>query len=113
MTIGFDLDHDLHLEFSRSNVKFDLEYSRSNVEFAVTQPKMLWLPWSQKQTYRFNSDVTIGIDLSCDLDLKYLICYILWQNDLIAMKQKKKALNVTLKFDLVHDLDLGFSRSNF
>ena len=41
VTIGFDLGHDL-----------DLEFSRSNMEFAISQPKIVWLPWNEKQTYR-------------------------------------------------------------
>ena len=44
MTIGFDLGHDL-----------DLEFSRSNIEFAISQPKMVRLPRNEKQTYRWNS----------------------------------------------------------
>ena len=44
VTIGFDLCHDL-----------DLEYSRSNIEFPISQPKMVRLPRNEKQTYRLNS----------------------------------------------------------
>ena len=44
MTIGFDLGHD-----------HDLEFSRSNMEFAISQPKMVWLPRNEKQTYRLIS----------------------------------------------------------
>ena len=43
VTIGCDLGHDL-----------DLEFSRSNMEFAISQPKMVWLPWNEKQPYRLN-----------------------------------------------------------
>ena len=43
-TIGFDLDHDL-----------DLEFSRSNMEFAISQPVMFRLPLNKKQTYWLNS----------------------------------------------------------
>ena len=42
-TIGFDLGHDLYLEFSRSNM-----------EFAKFQQKMVRLPWNEKQTNRLN-----------------------------------------------------------
>ena len=38
MTIGFDLGHDL-----------DLDFSRSNMEFAISQPKMVRLPRNEKQ----------------------------------------------------------------
>ena len=43
-TIGFDLGHDL-----------DLEFSRSNMEFRISQPKVVRLPRNEKQTYRLNS----------------------------------------------------------
>ena len=43
MTIGFDLDHDL-----------DLDFSRSNMEFVISQPKIVWLPRNKKQTYGVN-----------------------------------------------------------
>ena len=61
MTIGFDLGHDL-----------DLEFSRSNIEFAISQPKMARLPRNEKQTYRLNSkasNVTIRFDLDHNIDL--------------------------------------------
>ena len=63
MTLGFDLGHDL-----------DLEFSRPNMEFAISQPKMVRLPRNEKQTYRLNSkasNVTIGFDLGHDLDLEF------------------------------------------
>ena len=44
VTRGFDLGHDL-----------DLEFSRSNIEFAISQPKMVRLPRNEKQTYWLNS----------------------------------------------------------
>ena len=44
VTIRFDLFHDL-----------DLQFSRSNMEFALSQPKVVWLPWNEKQTNRLNS----------------------------------------------------------
>ena len=44
MTFGFDLGHDL-----------DLDFSRSNMEFAISPPKVVWLPRNEKQTYRLNS----------------------------------------------------------
>ena len=49
MTIGFDLGHDL-----------DLEFSRSNIEFAISQPKMVWLP-------RKKANISIELQgLKCD-----------------------------------------------
>ena len=43
VTIGFDLGHDL-----------DLEFSRSNMELAISQPKVVRLLRNKKQTYRLN-----------------------------------------------------------
>ena len=49
---------------------------------------------------------------------KYRICYISAENGPIAMKRKAnisiqiKASNVSIRFDIDHDLDLVFSRSN-
>ena len=41
-------------------------FSRSNIEFAISQPKMVRLPWNKKQTYQLNqaSNVTNGFDQS-------------------------------------------------
>ena len=59
MTIRFDLDHDL-----------DLELSRSNIEFAISQPKMVLMPQNEKQTYPLNFRPQIlRFDLGHDLDL--------------------------------------------
>ena len=44
MTIGIELDRDL-----------DLEFSRSNMEFTISRPKMVRLPRNEKQTYRLDS----------------------------------------------------------
>ena len=62
MTIGFDLGHDL-----------DLEFSRSNMEFAISQPKMVRLPRNEKQTYRLNFKPQIwplGLTLAMTLTMK-------------------------------------------
>ena len=61
MTIGFDLGHDL-----------DLEFSRSNIEFAISQPKMVRLPRNEKETYRLNSRPQMwpmGLNLTINRDL--------------------------------------------
>ena len=63
MTIGFDLGHDL-----------DLEFSRSNIEFAISQPKMVRLPRNEKQTYRLNSRAQMwpsGSTLAMTLTLNF------------------------------------------
>ena len=73
MTIGFDLGHDL-----------DLEFSRSNIEFAISQPKIVRLPWKEKQTYRLNSRPQMwpmGLTLTITLTFEF------WRS------------NVTLTFD--------------
>ena len=61
VTSGFDLGHDL-----------DLEFSRSNIEFAISQPKMVRLPRNEKQTYRLNSGAQMwpaGLTLAMTLTL--------------------------------------------
>ena len=86
---------------------------------------MVRLPRNEKQTYRLISR------LKCDhrvwpwpwpwpwiFKVKYRICYISAKNGPIATKRKAnisielKASNVTIRFDLGHDLDLEFSKSN-
>ena len=87
MTIRFDLGHDL-----------DLEFSRSNVGFPVSQPKVVRLPRKEKQTYRLNSRPQMwpmGLTLTIALTFEF------WRS------------NVTFTFDHTHDLDHGFSWSNF
>ena len=62
-TIGFDLDHDL-----------DLEFSRSNMEFAIYQPEMVRLPRNKEQTYRLNSRPQMwpwGLTLAMNLTLNF------------------------------------------
>ena len=76
----------------------DLDFSRSNMEFAISQPKMVWLPRNEKQTYRLNSRPQMwpmGLTLTIALTVEF------WRS------------NVTLTFDHTHDLDHGFSWSNF
>ena len=84
VSIGFDLGHDL-----------DLEFSRSNMEFAISQPKMVRLPWNKKQTYRFNSrppNVTISWPWPWlwpwIFKVKHGICYISAKSGPIAKKLK-------------------------
>ena len=87
MTIGFDLGHDL-----------DLEFWRSNIEFAISQPKMVRFPRNEKQTYLLNVRPQMwpmGLTLTITLNFEF------WRS------------NVTLTFDHTHDYDHGFSWSNF
>ena len=63
VTSGFDLGHDL-----------DLEFSRSNIEFAISQPKMVRLPRNKKQTYQLNSGAQmwpVGLSLAMTLTLNF------------------------------------------
>ena len=135
MTIRFDLGHDLDLEFSRSNMEFaisqpkmvrlprnekqtyrlnsktsnvtsrfdlshdpDLGFSRSNMEFPISQLKVVRLPRNEKQTYRLNSRPQMW---PMGLTLTIILTFEIWRS------------NVTLTFDHTHDLDHGFSWSNF
>ena len=134
MTIGFELDHDL-----------DLDFSRSNIEFAISQPKIVRLPRNEKQTYRLNSkasNVTIGFDLGHDLDFfsRSNMEFLISQPKVVRLPRNEKqtyelnsrpqiwpmgltltitltfefwSSNVTLTFDHTRDLDHGFSWSNF
>ena len=72
----------------------DLDFSRSNMEFPISQPIGVRLPRNEKQTYRLKSRPQMwpmGLNLTFEF----------WR------------LNVTLSFDHTHDLDDGFSWSNF
>ena len=101
----------------------DPEFSRSNMEFAISQPKNYLIATKRKAKH---IDWTLGH--KCDhqvwpwpwpwpwiFKVKYLICYILRQNDPIATKWKMNlsiehwVSNVTISFDFGHDLNLEFS----
>ena len=86
---------------------------------------MVRLPRNEKQTYRLNSraqmwpsGLTLAMTLTLNFQVKYRICYISAKNGPIATKRKAniwielKRSNVTIMFDLGHDLYLEFSRSN-
>ena len=63
MTIGFDLDHDLDREFSKSNMKF-----------AISQPKNGAIATTRKANISIHvkaSNVTIEFDLGHNLDLEF------------------------------------------
>ena len=83
VTIRFDLCHDV-----------DLEFSRPNMEFATSQPKVVRLPRSEKQAYRLTS------------------MHQLWPMCLTLTFEFWRSY-VTLTFAHTHDLDHGFSWSNF
>ena len=87
VTIRFYIGHDL-----------DLEFSRSNMEFPISQPKVVRLPRNEKQTYRLNSRPQM---LPMSLTLTITLTFEFWRSSMI------------LTFDHTHDLDHGFSWSNF
>ena len=84
MTIGFNLGHDL-----------DLEFSKSNMEFAISQSKMVTKRKANISIEIHACNVTIRFDLGHDLDLEL------------------SRSNMTLTFDNTHGLDQGFSWSKF
>ena len=105
-TIRLDLHHDLHLEFSRSNV-----------ELAISHSKMVQLPWNKSK----HMDWTLGLKCGHQIlhwpwpwvwifKVKFGICYISAKNDLIAAKRNVHIKNelkasMTIKFDLGNDLE--------
>ena len=135
MTIGFDLGHDLDLEFSRSNMAFAMSQPKNgpiatkrkanlSIELqGLKYDRQVWpwpwpWPWIFKVKYGISyisakscpiatkrkanmsielqaSDVTNGFDL-CQI-----LTFVIWRS------------NMTLTFDHTHDLDHGFSWSNF
>ena len=91
----------------------------------VSQSKKVWLPRNKRQTYWFYSRHQMCNQVwswwwpkPSNTKVKYGICCISTKNYSIAMKWiwisiEHLASNVAISFDLGHDLDLGFSRSNF
>ena len=62
VTLGFDLGHDL-----------DLEFSRSNIELGISWPKIVRFSRNEKHTYQMDSSREIGafdFDLGHGLDLQ-------------------------------------------
>ena len=136
MTIGFDLGHDL-----------DLEFSRSNVEFAISQPKMVRLPRNEKQTYQlisraqiWPSVLTLAMTLTLNFQGQIWNFLYISQPKVVRLPRNEKQTyrlnsrppmwpmgltltitltfelwrsNVTLTFDHTHDLDQVFSWSYF
>ena len=85
--------------------------------------------WLRRETKSKHIDWTLGLKGDHQVwpwpwrwpwifKVKYGICYISTKSGLIATKRKANILiellasNVTIRFDLGHDLDLEFSRSN-
>ena len=89
VTIGFDLGHDLH--------DLDYEFSSWSMEFAISQPKMVQLPRTEKQIFQLNSRPEmwpIRFDVGNDLDLgifrlRFGICYISSQNVWLPWNEKQ------------------------
>ena len=79
-------------------ITLNFEFWRSNMEFPISQPKVVRLPRNEKQTYQLYSRPQMwpmGLTLTITLTFEF------WRS------------NVTLTFDHTHDLDHGFSWSNF
>ena len=103
------------------------EFSRSNMEFAISQPKIVRLPQNKKQTYQLNSrpqmwPSALTLAMTLTLTFQGQICNLLhlspkWS---ACHETKSKHIDWTLglkwphqiKFDLGHEFDLEFSRSN-
>ena len=89
MSIGFELGHDLGLEFSRSNM-----------ELAISLPKMVRLPRNEKQTRRLNSmpqmwpsDLTLTMTLNFQGQIWNLLYLNQKWSDCHETKSKHIALN--------------------
>ena len=111
VTSGFDLGHDI-----------DLEFSRSNIQFAISQPKMVRLPRNEKQTYRLNSrpqmwpmvwiyQIVTGVTSVVGVPSTHLVNlrFVLYSHSIYL----SLSLSLSLSLDLDLDLDLAFSHSLF
>ena len=101
MTIGFDLDHDL-----------DLDFSRSNIQFAISQPKMVRLPRNKKQTYGVNLraqiyQIVTGVTSVVGVPSTHLVLVIVaWGISCeIALRWMSLDLNGDIKSTLVQVMD--------
>ena len=107
VTIGFDLGHDL-----------DLEFSRSNADLAISLPEMVRLPQNEKQTHQLNSrpqmwpsDLTLAMTLTLNFQGQIWNLLYLDQKGSDCHKTKSKHIDsLGLKcdngFDLGHDIDI-------
>ena len=89
VTIGFDLG-------------LDLEFSRSNIELAISWPKMVQLPWNEKQTHRLKSrpqmwpsDLTVAVTLT--LNFQGQIWNLLYLNQKWSDCHETKTKHIDLK----------------
>ena len=112
-TIGFDLGHDL-----------DLEFSRSNMELVISLPKMVRLSRNEKWTHRLNfrpqmwpSDLTLALTFT--LNFQGQIWNLLYLNQKWSDCHETKtnisiwtqASNLTMGLTLAMTLIFEFSRS--
>ena len=134
MTIGFDLGHDLDLESSRSNIEFAISQPKM-VRLPRNQKQTYRL---NSRSQMWPSDLTLAMTLTLNfqgqiwnllyLSQKWSDCHErkskhrfisrpqMWAMGLnltITVTFEFWRSNVTLTFDLTHDLDHGFSWSNF
>ena len=96
VTIGFDLHHDL-----------DLEFSRSNMEFAISQSKMVWLQRNKKHPYQlmpqmWPSDLTFTMTLTLSFQGKIWNLLYLSQKWCNCNETKSKHINWTLGLKCDH-----------
>ena len=71
LALAYRLTDNILVHFRRD---LDLEFSRSNIELAISQPKMVGLPRSKKQTHRLNSRLQmwpLGLTLAMTLTLNF------------------------------------------
>ena len=97
VTIGFDLGHDL-----------DLEFSRSNAELAISLPEMVRLPRNEKSTHQLNfrpqmwpSDLTLAMTLTLNFQgqmRNWLYLYQKW-SDCHETKSQHISWTLGLKCD--------------
>ena len=67
-------------------------FSRSNMEFAISQPKMVRLPWNEKQTYPLNFRPQmwpLGLNLAMTLTFEFSRSYVTLSFDQIGMALAK------------------------
>ena len=104
-------------DFGNVRRNLGLESSMSTMEFAISQPKMVRLPWDEKQTIDWH------LGLKCDhrvwpwpwpwpwiFKIKYGICYISAKNGRLKSRSQMWPMGLTLAMILTcrRDLTLNF-----
>ena len=73
----------------------DRNFSRSNIEFAICLGEKI-IRWNEKQTFQFNFrpqvwPLVLTLAKTLTFKVKYLICHVSGQNDLIATTWKNRS----------------------